>query len=160
MGLFWFISATGLTQGHLSLRGEVGSLDRCREYTSPEPGGLPLQLHSTHSVEIRAGGSACQLQLRKCTRRLFTTHLSASQKTIDGLSFSSVKICLSALLIFSSQSDAVPKISIQPNVCQSFRETLQSQNYLHSELNVLFSILLASAMFLQSFRWFTLIISK
>lgn len=32
---------------------------------------------------------------------------------------------------------SVPKISIQPNVCQSFRETLRSQNYLHSELNVL-----------------------
>lgn len=115
LGLPWFTSATGLTRGPwcCPLKDEFGRLENTPHHAT---------LQSAPGVENGVGASTCLLKQRKCTVRLFITYLSASQKATGSLFSSSVKICLSALLVLAHNQmlcRSVPKISVQPNVCQS-----------------------------------------
>lgn len=74
--LFWFTSATGLTQGLwcCPLRVEFGRLRRWRT-----PLATPCCAAKCPRVEIGAGGSEHWLKPRKCAIRLFTTRLSLTE---------------------------------------------------------------------------------
>lgn len=84
LGLFWFTSATGLTQGVWHCPPRVG-FDRLRGWRTAL---IPLHCAAERSgMESGAGGSIRWQKSRQCAIRLFITRLSASQKAIGSLFF-------------------------------------------------------------------------
>lgn len=108
--LFWFTWATSLTQCLWWWAWHPGWLQNRAENT-PKTGKLPLHLQSAQSM----GKRLCMPTASEETRNkaFYNSPLSLTEGNSQSFFFfSSVKICLSPLLIFSSQSDAM-QISAQ-----------------------------------------------
>lgn len=109
LGLFWFTSATGLTQGLWHCPARAGS-DRLGGWRAAL---IPLHCAAECSgMESEAGGSTHWHKSRQCAIRLFITRLSASQKAIGSLFFFSknLPLCIAHIqLTIRCYADQCPK---------------------------------------------------